>query len=524
MISLYQKGSLNTTNSYFISELTLNTISLSPFKGETNRQMLPIKILAIGAGGLQRALTHQFVHILNQRNLYNGGIFVGQPRGTEKADAFNRQDGIYHVVTFDLNGIHHVEQISSVVGATTLATEAGREQFLAQTENPLDLVLIGVTEAGIAKGELVMDVLDETVYRYYCNHGTDAPLCVVNTDNLRNNGDVIRNILCTEYPKRSDDYAKWLETEVGFLNEMGDRLVPQVYAVPDEIKEAAQAQINGSDELITYAEDMPATPMILEDIENKLRVPFGELDDYGVVVKQESIEPYHDWKLLLVNSVHVPGITHKGMLSGLEYVNEAASHPIFAPHLERLMRGYAEIVEADIPITGKSASAYSLEFVDRICRVKDDNARINIIETVKLRERAADIVRSSNYHDSTELFKSDFAYSFATVLRFLTPHTIADDDDYRGITDTGTEYEIRDPNRTIQNVLKGAFGASKTDVGNRLETIFSNATLWTPQNPSADNALSQNKDFSKRVAEYYHQLVNGKTCLEVLESINSVKT
>ncbi len=480
--------------------------------------MLPIKILAIGAGGLQRALTHQFVHILNQRNQYNGGIFVGQPTGTEKADAFNRQNGVYHVVTFDLNGIHNIDQISTVVGATTLATETGREQFYEQTDNPLDLILIGVTEAGIAKGELAMDVLDETLYRYYSKHGTDADLCVINTDNLRNNGDIIREILINEYPQRNKDYAKWLENKVGFLNEMGDRLVPQVYAVPDEIKQAAQAQIDGSDELITYAEEMPATPLILEDMENRLRVPFGKLDDYGVVVKQDSIEPYHDWKLLLVNSVHVPGITHKGELSGIEYVNEAASHPLFAPHLERLMNGYAKIVEADIPITGKSANAYTLEFVDRIRRVKDDNARINIIETVKLRERAADIVRSPNYHSSTELFKSDFAYSFATVLRFLTPHTISGDD-YKGITDTGKEYEIRDPDRTIQIALKDTYGADKTDVENRLDIIFSNATLWAPQNPTTDNALSQNQDFCKRVAEYYHQLVNGKTCLEILQSI-----
>ena len=483
--------------------------------------MLPIKILAIGAGGLQRALTHQFVHILNQRKLYNGEIFVGQPRGTEKADAFNQQGGVYHVVTFDLSGVHDIQQVSSVVGATTLATEAGREQFYAQTENLLDLVLIGVTEAGIAKGELAMDVLDETLYRYFRNHGTDTDICVINTDNLRNNGDVIRDILLNEYPKRRDDYTEWLETKVGFLNEMGDRLVPQVYAVPDDIKEAARAQIEGSDELITYAEQMPATPLILEDMENRLRVPFGELDDYGVVVKQESIEPYHDWKLLLVNSVHVPGITHKGMLSGIDFVNEAAVHPVFAPHLERLMNGYAEIVEADIPIAGKSARAYTLEFIDRIRRVKDDNARINIIETVKLRERAADIARSPNYHGSTELFKSDFAYSFATVLRFLTPHTVSGTDNYHGTTDTGTEYEIRDPDRTIQDVLKGAFRASKTDVENRIENIFSNATLWAPQHATSDNALSQNRDFSRRVAHYYHQLVNGKTCLEVLESINS---
>lgn len=478
--------------------------------------MLPIKILAIGAGGLQRALTHQFVHILNERNLYNGGICVGQPRGSEKADAFNRQNGVYHVVTFDLNGIHDIQKITSVVGATTLATEAGREHFYTQTENPLDLILIGVTEAGIAKGELAMDVLDESLHHYYINHGQDATLTVINTDNLRNNGDVIRDILINEYPKRTDDYEFWLKTNVSFLNEMGDRLVPQVYAVPDEIKETAQAQIDGSDALITYAEQMPATPLILEDLNSRLRVPFGELDDFGVVVSQESIEPYHDWKLLLVNSVHVPGITHKGFLSGIDYVNEAASHPTYAPHLERLMNGYADIVAADIPIEGKSAHAYTREFIDRIRKVKDDNARINIIETVKLRERAADIVRSPNYNRSTELFKDDFAYSFATVLRFLTPKT----NDYRGITDTGTEYEIRDPDRTIQDTLHGALGADLPNISNRLDTIFSDVTLWSPQTAVPDNALSQNQDFCKRVAQYYHELVNGKTCLEVLEEIN----
>ena len=486
--------------------------------------MLPIKILAIGAGGLQRALTHQFVHVLNERNLYDGGIFVGQPRGSEKADAFNRQNGVYHVVTFDVNGIHDIQQITSVVGATTLATEAGREQFYTQTENPLDLILIGVTEAGIAKGELAMDVLDESLHRYYINHGQDATLTVINTDNLRNNGDVIRDILINDYSKRDDDYDYWLKTNVSFLNEMGDRLVPQVYAVPDEIKETAQAQIDGSDALITYAEQMPATPFILEDLEDSLRVPFKELEDFGVVVSGESIEPYHDWKLLLVNSVHVPGITHKGFLSGIEYVNEAASHTTYSPHLERLMNGYADIVAADIPIEGKSAHAYTQEFIDRIRKVKDDNARINIIETVKLRERAADIVRSPNYSHSKELFKADFAYSFATVLRFLTPHNVSKADDYSGITDIGTEYEIRDPDRTIQEVLNGAFGADLTDITNRLDTIFSDATLWSPQTEVPNTALSQNQDFCKRVAQFYHELVNGKTCLEVLESINSMYT
>ena len=140
---------------------------------------------------------------------------------------------------------------------------------------------------------------------------------------------------------------------------------------------------------------------------------------------------------------------------------------------------------------------------------------------MKLRERAADIGRSPNYNTSTELFKNDFSYSFATVLRFLTPHAISSPDDYRGITDTGTEYEIRDPDRTIQGVLKGAFGASRTDVETRLVTIFSNAALWSPAGAVSPSGLDGNQDFTERVAGYYHRLVNGETCLEVLESINA---
>ena len=478
-----------------------------------------VKILAIGAGGLQRALTHEFVHILNQRNLYDSGIFVGQPRGTEKAEAFNRQRGVYHVVTADLEGIHDIRQVSSVVGAASLSTVSGREEFYAQTQNPLDLILIGVTEAGIAKGELAMDVLDEMLYRYFSQHGGEATLCVINTDNLRNNGDVIREILCGQYPERNGAYSNWLQTKVGFLNEMGDRLVPQTYAVPDAIKAAARSRIGVPDDLITYAEKLPAKSLILEDPGNMLRVPFSALTDLGVIVTEESIEPYHDWKLLLVNSVHVPGITHKGMLSGIEYVNEAAVHPIFAPHLERLMDGYAEIVGADIPIAGQSAHAYTREFIERIRRVKDDNARINIIETVKLRERAADIVRSPNYASATQQFKMDFAYAFATVLRFLTPHA-RKGDAYIGITDTGTEYDIRDANPTIQEILNGAFGASHSDVERRLTTIFSDLRLWSAPGAAPQRPLSQNRDFSQQAVRYYHQLVNGKTCVEVLELLN----
>ena len=90
-----------------------------------------------------------------------------------------------------------------------------------------------------------------------------------------------------------------------------------------------------------------------------------------------------------------------------------------------------------------------------------------------------------------------------------------------GFTDTGEAYEIRDPDRTIQDVLKGAFGASRADVDERFATIFSNTALWSPAGAVSPIDLNENLDFMARVGGYYHRLVNGETCLEVLESINA---
>ena len=480
---------------------------------------LPVKILAIGAGGLQRALTHEFVHQLNQRGIYHGGIFIGQPRGSEKAEAFNQQQGIYHVVVFDLKGIKNVQRIESVVGATTLASESGREIFYTHTEMELDLILIGVTEAGIAPGEMAMDVLDETLFRYFSHHGVDSSICVINTDNIRNNGHILRNILLNEYPLRSTEYNDWLSQNVGFLDEMGDRIVPQSQDVPEEIQQEAADRINRQDSLITYTEKMPAIGLVIQDEHQMLRVPFADLTDSGVVVTTESIDPHHDWKLLLINSVHVPGITHKGMLSGIETVNDSANHGVFGPHLERLADGYAKIVESDIPISGRSAHNYSLEFINRIRQMRDSNTRINIIETIKLRERAADIIKSPNYHSATESFKDEFAYSVATVLRFLTPVNI-NDQTYTGKTDLDVNYEIKDPNRSIQDTLNGAFGINLSDVDTRMQQIFANTDHWTPPSETQQVDLSKNRDFMTRINSFYHKLVNGETCLSLLEQIS----
>jgi len=442
---------------------------------------LEVKVLAIGAGGLQRALTHQYIHDLIKMGKYEGGIFIGQPRHSSKAEAFNQQGGLYYVVTFNTRGVLDIKLIESVLGASALSTKEGRKKFLNQVRYNLDLILIGVTEAGVKKGEIGMDVLDQTLLSYFNEHGPDSTISVMDTDNLRGNGQIVRDIQ-REYARERgiNSYLYWLENNVDFLDEMGDRLVPNPSAVPQPVKEEAKKRIGKEDTLTTYAEKMPEQwSLVIGDSRGRLRVPFSELSDEGVIVTRDSIDYYHDWKLRLLNSVHVPFLTHLAQLSGYKKINEAANNPVIKPYLREVVRGNTQIVEKGIPIEGEDAARYALSFVERISSLEDDAVRVNINHTLKLRERIAPTILSKHYTAASEEFKDKLAFSIATVLRYLTPLG-GEGNAYLGKDDVGKAYHFTDPNPTIPDLLMDAKEKTKEEIEKRIEQIFNDFSLWTP--------------------------------------------
>jgi mannitol-1-phosphate/altronate dehydrogenase len=481
---------------------------------------LKVKILAIGAGGLQRALTHEWVHDLIKAGKYGGGIFVGQPRHTSTAEALNQQGGLYHVVTFNKDGVNEIKLIESVVGASTLSTPEGKEKFLSWVKDKLDLILVGVTEAGVRKGQIGMDVLDETLFGYFGQHGSDSTISVMDTDNLRDNGKVLRDIQL-EYAKERgiDAYLSWLEREVDFLDEMGDRVVPNPGAVPEAIKEETRRKIGKEDRLATYTESMPGQwSLVISDPRRRLRVPFSELTHRGVVVTAGSIDSYHDWKLRLLNSVHVPFISHLAQLSGYERINDAALDPLIRPYLLKVVEGNARVVEKDIPIESESAVRYALSFVERISSLEDDAARININHTLKLRERISGTIISPHYAAASEYFKDKLAFAIATVFRYLTAVN-QEKDAWVGRTDGGETYQFTDPTPTIPTLLIGTIGKSKEWVEKKVRQIFYDYSLWTPPASKQKINLSGNPDCMERVANFYHRMVNGEKALDIIRRL-----
>ncbi len=481
---------------------------------------LKVKILTIGAGGLQRALTHEWVHDLIKAGKYDGGIFVGQPRHTSTAEALNQQGGLYHVVTFNTDGVTRIKLIESVVGASSLSTPEGKEKFLSWVKGSLDLILVGVTEAGVSKGQIGMDMLNETLFRYFSQHGSDSTISVLDTDNLRGNGKILRDIQL-EYAKERgiDPYILWLENKVDFLDEMGDRLVPNPAAVPESIKGEARRKIGKEDLLATYTEEMPGRwSLVISDPKRRLRVPFSELAYRGVIVTTGNIDSYHDWKLRLLNSVHVPFISHLAQLSGYKRINDAANDPLIKDYLLSVVEGNARIVEKDIPLEGENAVKYALSFVERISSLEDDAARININHTLKLRERISGTILSPHYGATPENFKDKLAFAIATVFRYLTAVN-QEKRAWLGQTDTGTTYHFTDPNPTIPTLLMGAMEKSKEYVGKKIRQIFHDYSLWTSSGQKQKVNLSGNLDCMRRVANFYYRMVTGEKALDIMKRL-----
>ena len=486
---------------------------------------LKVKILAIGAGGLQRALTHEYIHDLIKMGRYKGGIFVGQPiyssqLGWVRAETFNEQGGLYHVVIFDAEGAKNIKLIESVVGASDLFTGEGREEFLSQAKNDLDLILVGVTEAGIKKGQIGMDVLDETLFRYFTEHGRESNISVIDTDNLKNNGQIVRDIqMGYAREKGNTPYLSWFENNVDFLDEMGDRVVPNPSAISQVIKKEARRKIGKEDHLATYTEKMPEQwSLVLGDPKGRLRVPFFELAHKGVVVTKSSIDSYHNWKLRLVNSVHIPFLTHLVQLSGYKKINEAANDPVIKPYLEAVVRGNARIVEKDIPIEGEDGVKYALSFVERISVLEDDVARVNINHTLKLRERIAPTIISKHYTSSSQGFKDKLAFALATVFRYLTPLS-RDKDTYLGEDDLGATYPFTDPDPTIPDLLVSSRGKNKEYIEKKIREIFEDFSLWTPPGSERKIHLSSNEDCLRRVIGFYERMIGGEKALDILRKL-----
>jgi len=194
----------------------------------------------------------------------------------------------------------------------------------------------------------------------------EDPFTVMSCDNLPDNGDVAKRMICAFARLKDPGLADWMEAEVAFPNCMVDRITP--VTSPDDIDRLAQ-EFGVRDGWPVVCE--PFTQWVLEDHFGQGRPPF----ERAGVQMVDDVVPYELMKLRLLNASH-QALCYLGYLSGYRYAHEVCQDPLFADFLLAYME--REGSPTLPPVPGVDLDAYRRELIDRFANpeVRDTLARL----------------------------------------------------------------------------------------------------------------------------------------------------
>ena len=277
-----------------------------------------------------------------------------QPRGTSlyeycsaPANRYSSADGgdevavaTYEVDTVAADGVVHTERIPCF-GVISLADTHGMQylQQLVANMQHISVIGVGVTEAALSSVESpAVEQLATLLYLLYlqmCMCGTRRPLltctnprrniCVINTDNIPDNGTLIQsrmlqfastrlNTLSNSVAPQTDkdcntiSFLQFIQTHVVFLNTMVDRIT---------------SERDGSLGCIPRAEPIPRKALVIEDLHGDLpttllHVTREQGQPWGLVLRNQVGQLQSDvqLKLRIANATHT-AIAHAMALSKL---------------------------------------------------------------------------------------------------------------------------------------------------------------------------------------------------------------
>ena len=351
-----------------------------------DRQKLVLSTVHVGVGGFHRA--HQAAYLEDLLN--TGGTLWGEcgvgllPQDAKMKHALQSQDRLYTVFTRGQD-----EERCQVVGviARYLHAPESPDAVLEQMAAPeTRIVSLTVTEGGYylieSSGDLdgthpdlthdlenpghprsVLGYLAEALDRRRCR-GL-GPFTVLSCDNLPGNGDVSRKSLLSFASLRDENLRSWIESNVTFPNAMVDGITP---VTRDSDREALEQRFGIRDAWPVVTE--PFRQWVLADEFCNGRPAWEEV---GVQFTSD-VAPYERMKLRLLNAGH-SALGYLGALLGLEYVHEAASHPILRPFLAQFFNEVKPLIPH---LLGVDVNDYTQTLIQRFSNpaIRDQLSRI----------------------------------------------------------------------------------------------------------------------------------------------------
>ena len=298
------------------------------------------RIIQFGEGGFLRSFADMFVHIMNEKGLFDGKVVVVQPIEKGLCDVLGAQGGVYHQY---LRGIENGEVINSVTEVHSISRcvnpYVDYQAYLALAHNPdMRFIISNTTEAGIeylgteslndAPPKSFPAKLTALLYeRYKCGLPGFVLFCCELIDH---NADFLKEYVI-KYAKLwelPDEFVAWIENENHFCNTLVDRICT---GYPKDEAEELCAELGCEDKLINTAEIFH-----LWVIEGNFEDEFP-LKKAGInVIWTDDVTPYKKRKVRILNGAHTSMVL-AARLYGLSTVKECLDDPNVSAFLKKTL-------------------------------------------------------------------------------------------------------------------------------------------------------------------------------------------
>ncbi len=411
-----------------------------------DRGQVSAGIAHLSVGNFHRA--HQAVYLdqcLALPGQKNWGILgvgiIDSPSERTKAQALQRQNGLYTLSIFPPEGEPSASVIGSIVDYVFAPADPGR--VLERLADPaIRIVSMTITEGGYnideKTGSFRLDAPDivhdlanpdapKSVFGLIVaalarrRAAGTAPFTVLSCDNLQHNGEVARQAVLAFAGARDERLATWIDGNVAFPSCMVDRITPAV--LPSDVQRL-NAMTGIDDQAPVFAEDF-----IQWVVEDRFCNGRPELEKVGVQLTSD-VKPYEQIKLRMLNSSHIM-LSYPGQVGGYRFVHEAMAD-------ERIMRLLRTFMDQDvIPLLAAPADMPLGRYRDIVLArfanpaINDQNARLTSDSGSKIPVFLSETIREclEQGRDHRRL-----AFMLAGFARYI-----------EGVDDKGQEFEPIEP-------------------------------------------------------------------------------
>lgn len=312
----------------------------------------PEKVLQFGEGNFLRAFVDWQIQVLNEETDFNGSVVVVQPRGSEKIERLNNQDGLF---TLFLQGIKEGQPVKEQLVVDTISRGinlfADYDEFVKLAgQEELRFIVSNTTEAGI-----VFDPEDRfedrpqksfpgkltafLSHRFNSFKGDESKGCIIiPCELIENNGGMLKEVVLqyAEHWNLGEEFFSWLESANTFCSSLVDRIVP---GYPKDSSDEIQKELGCEDQLMVVGEHYYLWaiegPNWLGD-----ELPFTAAGLKGTMIVDD-LTKFRTRKVRILNGAHT-AMTPVAYLSGLNTVEESVNHSLTGEFIKDLI--YEEII------------------------------------------------------------------------------------------------------------------------------------------------------------------------------------